>query len=131
MDMADGNAVAERQHAHEQGRLTDAADLITKDDLANAREDLIDRLVEGKKIGFLTSHGIFEIALQESGHSGYHGVMDLLGGILHINNYDRERDDGERARELAETAKGFIERYVDAHPDMILERAEEINAEEE
>lgn len=126
--MTDQNTAAELKHAREQGSLDDAADRLTKDDLANAREDLIDKLVAGKRVYGTCAADIFDDALQVSGHAGYHGVIDLALGLVALER--RCGDDAIDLKDkLCKEATAFIERYVDAHQDLILERAQEIDAE--
>lgn len=81
--------------------------------LESAREDLIERLVDGKNVHRENARTIFAAALEDDIER--ERLLDLLDGLPRAN----------------ETARGFVARFVDAHPDWIEWRATEIAYERE
>jgi hypothetical protein len=102
------NTAAERQHAREQGLLSDKADV------AQAIEALTDRLKAGKQVGRCT-------------------LRDLIDG--EANNADRYvilisdfeelllAAHGEHGAKADRITEGLIERYLDSHPELVEEEA--------
>ncbi len=122
--MLDGNAVAERLHARRQGDLADAADRITKDDLAHAREDLIEKLFDGKRIGIpaLGLDALLEAEYEKASASTIEELASFLRGSTVGGDYARM----ELCERMEAFATRLCEAHLDAHPDLIEERAQEI-----
>ena len=106
-------------------RLSDAHDdLPTEQYMAQAREDLIDRLVEGKTVHRHTARDVFDTLLAGD-TSEYHELLEILESLLALNC--KHGDDLKLATyALADKTQAVICRFVDAHPDWIETRAEEI-----
>lgn len=105
-------------------RLYQAADDAIADPapyIDQAREELIERLIDGKTVNRVTSRDIFDSAHDDSSVA----LFDLLENVLRMN---REHGDGFRlaAWDCANSAKKMIEAFVDAKPEWIWERACEI-----
>lgn len=86
-----------------------------------AREELIEKLIEGKTVNRMTSRDIFDCAADNSSVP----LFDLLENVLGMN---REHGDGFRLAgwDCANAAKKIIEDFVDSKPEWIWERACEI-----
>lgn len=107
-------------------RLSDAgARNFTPEELKEARAELVEQLVSGESVNRITRRDVFDFAIQDEGKIVYHGILDLLEGILGVD----ERTGGDRqlaTSDLISDARGVIERYVDANEDLIEEHAAKI-----
>jgi hypothetical protein len=110
-------------------RLSDVpAPVITPAIMDQAREDLIERLIEGKNVNRTNARDIFAGAIEE-GEVDYRTCLDLLEGLLSL---DTKCGDSRSLAvyELVKKARGMVEAYVDGKEDWIRERAAEIAADE-
>lgn len=109
-------------------RLSDVAPLpITAALLDQAREEMIERLLEGKQVGHMTFADILDADID----AGRVPVADIAGHLLAINDYAQdEHTHVERRRNLDRWLRPIVERWVDSHPEKVRERAEEMLADE-
>lgn len=109
-------------------RLSDRRDDSLIDDyMDEARENIIERLVQGKSVHQINAADIFECALNDERQYG--DVIFLLAGILGLSGKSGD-DLLLDAHDLTERAREIIECYVDSKPEWIEERAAELAAEE-
>src|SRR5688572_31741959 len=102
--------------------LHDAADGAIKED---ALQNLLDRLVTGKTVHTLTSRDIFDCLMDDVNKPTYSHVLDLLDGILNLNN--KFGDDHKIASyELQLKASELMKGFLLGKPEWIEEEAEEI-----
>ena len=94
-----------------------------------ARDDMIDRLLDGKTVERVNFAGILDHELDQSRAARTDELANLL---LNAIAYARdEHTHGERRAVVEKWVRGMVERWVDAHPDQIRERAKELAHEEE
>jgi len=121
--MLDGNSAAELAHDLASMRAPKPERW-----LETARDELIDRLVRGDAVHQRTRDDIFAAALEEPDEITHGHLLDLLRGALHLDTVFGD-DLVLAMAEVRDNAVRFVERYVDAHPDWIFERAVERAAE--
>jgi hypothetical protein len=95
------------------------------EDLKEAREDLLEKLLAGDKFGRTDLELILEDEIQRNYASMRRSLYEHFAGIgndSHVDEYDR-------ASRAGEWMKRLVEAYLDANPDLIEERAAEIAAE--
>lgn len=102
------NTAAERQHAHQQG-------LSDRTDTTQAIEALTERLKDGKRVG---RSDFFDLLDSELNSGRYRIVLEDLGSLL--LGGDAACDDRAAADKIRD---GMIERYLNAHPELVEEEA--------
>lgn len=84
---------------------------------ARAREELTEKLKDGKRVGRCTLFDLIDCELQSD---FYKSLIEDVGSLLMgCERYSRD----EQAEKIME---GLIERYLDSHPDLIADEAVEI-----
>ena len=89
-----------------------------------AREDLLWRLYLGRQAGRFTLRDVFDACLQQD--SQYQAALTILESLC-IANHTAGFDYSAMER----IAIGMVEGFLDSHPELIVQRAEEIDAEED
>ena len=95
----------------------------TKAELLAARDDLIERLVDGKQVDGITFRDILDCHLNDTPRAAVDDVANHL-----LNMADGSMDDYtlvERRVALERWVRALIERWVDSKPDMIRRLAAE------
>lgn len=100
---------------------------ITEREMDQAREELIERLLDGKSAGRVTFHDVLDCALNDNQVTVHEVAQHLLG--ITDPSMD-EHTELERHEALRKWMKPLAERWVDAHPEDIRERAAAIAADE-
>lgn len=110
-------------------RLSDVAPLvITAGDLDAAREEMIERLLDGKQVGSMTFADILDAEIDSRKRAT---VGEVAGHLLAIIDFARtEHEHGARRAGIEAFMRGMVERWVDTHPEKIRERAEEMLADD-
>ena len=99
-------------------RLSDArAPAISADDRRQAREELADRLCDGKKVG---GRDLWDLLDHELNTDRYRGHLETLGGLLLGCKANTRDEQAERLRDE------LIERHLDSVPGTIEECAADI-----
>lgn len=129
--MLDGNTAAERNHAREQGRLADAADRITKDDLQRAREDLVEAHMGNPEKLANVLDCFCSDGMNAANTLAFH-LHQLLNGAPRdkgetYKTQPREDLLIEARSEAQQWLTGLVEKFVT--DDMVQERAEEMERE--
>ena len=107
-------------------RLTDQPGLDLEPYMAQARFDLIDAILQGTRACGLSFEDILDDEIDKNMRMM---VSDLAQYLCNIVALARdEYTHSERRDSLEKWMRGIVERYVDAHPDLIEERAVEIAA---
>lgn len=90
------------------------------EELARAREELVDELLAGDKVGDVQKVDL-ETILDAAIDSNPAGMARNL--YEHLANIGGIRDHGEHCQKASAWMRQLIESYVDAHDDLISDRA--------
>ncbi len=101
-------------------RLSDTGGDIPKSVMEEARQDLVERLHNGRTVGGLTLRELIDCDITGS-RAGF-AAIELTNLVL--------ADSGERAAMADAYVSGVIERWLETKSELVEERAEELCAEE-
>ena len=107
-------------------RLTDQLGLDLEPYMAQARFDLIDAILQGTRACGLSFEDILDDEIDKNTRMMVADLAQYLCNIVALAH--DEYTHSERRDSLEKWMRGIVERYVDAHPDLIEERAVEIAA---
>jgi len=109
-------------------RLSDQPSFDLEPYMAQAREDLIDAILQGTRFCGLTFEDILDGEIDKNMRMM---VADLAQYLCNIVAWARdEYTHSERRDSLEKWMRGMVERYMDAHQELIEERAVEIAADD-
>ena len=105
-------------------RLSDArVPEITTEVQEQARQELIDRLMAGRQVGWFRFEDILDCEIDANIRST---VQTVAGLLLDIIQYGTDPIHGERRAKVEQFIRTLVERHVDSKPELIEERALEI-----
>lgn len=88
-----------------------------------AREDMIERLMDGKQVGHVDITDLLDHDLDQ----GILTTKELAATLLNVIAYAKdEHTHVERRSKIEQRMRSMVERWVESHPDQVQIRAEEI-----
>lgn len=94
------------------------------EDLKDAREELIEKLLAGDKVGHVDLEGLIDYEADTNRAAFVRNLYEHFAGI----GSDSRTGDYDRCMKAGEWMQRLVEAHLDAHPEVVEERAAEIAA---
>lgn len=93
--------------------------------LEAAREDVLERLYRGKRVGRYCLTDIFDISAQEN--AGYWEILAIVESLACLA---RDENREERIYDLQKQAEALVDVFINEHPELVEDRAAEMAMED-